>query len=479
MVTASGRFEAVGSNIEILNLAGETGVEVYDLKKTFVMPGIHDAHTHLLLASMQKKSEIDIGFDSTASTIGEIIKGGHECACACAEAHFRGDWLVANFYAGDNFPDGRIDRKYLDTAFPDQPLIVRDISCHHVALNSAGLERIGCDIHAQEDPPGGRYVRRPDGSLTGELIEYATAQVWRNLPQPPVSYVKDAILYGIQMSQRYGITSVQEASANTIYLTALRELEQENRLNMDIFPHIVHAPETFAAESQESLHHLIDAADAFRSKHVDTRFVKFWLDGAPTPPHFTHCSLRTDGPDESRLLIDFDAFIGALTKYDAKGMSCKVHCAGDGSVRRALDTLETVRRSNPTGPRHELAHCNTVHKGRSAPQVENIVSDHGILQLKPFASPVQTILHAWQSSESLQKCHLQYSTRPASRLTSHISLYGHLRNCRTLGFMLRLALTGLCLRHRISSLRCQRSWKDLVRRLVKRQKKWAGRRFAG
>lgn len=68
------------------------------------------------------------------------------------------------------------------------------------------------------------------------------------------------------MSQRFGITSVQETSANTIYLQALRDLAREGRLNMEIFPHIVHAPETFVSEPQESLHHLIDVADTFRSQ---------------------------------------------------------------------------------------------------------------------------------------------------------------------------------------------------------------------
>lgn len=266
IVSTSGHFEAVGTNDEIINLAKEQSLLTYDLENVFVMPGIHDAHTHLLLASMQKLNEIDIGSESTAATIAENIKKG-QCACACAYAHIRGDWFIANYYAGDNFPDSRIDCKYLDDAYPDQPLLICDISCHNVVVNSAGLKRAGYDTEAKEDPPGGKYIRRlDDGTLTGELVGAATTQVWSRLPQPPVWYVKEAITYGIQMSQRFGITSVQETSANTIYLQALRDLAREGRLNMEIFPHIVHAPETFVSEPQESLHHLIDVADTFRSQ---------------------------------------------------------------------------------------------------------------------------------------------------------------------------------------------------------------------
>lgn len=197
---------------------------------------------------MQKMSEISIGSDSTAATIAENIKKG-QASCACVPAHFRGDWLIANFYAGQNFPDGKMDRKYLDDTFPEQPVLVRDVSCHNVALNTVALMRVGYGADV-EGPPGGQYMRRPDGQLTGELVEAASAEVFASLPQPPVSVVKEALIYGIKMSEshKFGITSLQEASGNTLYLYALRELDAEGRLDMQIFPHIDHAPESFAQE---------------------------------------------------------------------------------------------------------------------------------------------------------------------------------------------------------------------------------------
>lgn len=202
------------------------------------------------------------------------------------------------------------------------------------------------------------------------------------------------------MSHRFGITSVQEASANTVYLHALRELERENQLQMLIFPHIVHAPVTFAEESQESLHRLIDIAEEFSSEHVDARFVKFWMDGAPIPPHFTQCDLSRDNlPDEERLLVRFDTLLSALTQHDSRGITCKVHCAGEGSVRRALDVLEIVRQSNPVGPRHELAHCNAIHRGECTLR-------QALLNLT-----CKMISLEWRSYESRPRCHRQYSTR--------------------------------------------------------------------
>jgi predicted amidohydrolase YtcJ len=186
---------------------------------------------------------------------------------------------------------------------------------------------------------------------------------WRNLPRTPLSYAKTVIEFAMSECHRYGITSVQEASANTVYLHAVHELEAENRLPLDICTHIVAAPEK-AGESEESMAALLNVAEAFESKHIHTSFVKFFLDGAPLPPQSTQCDLDKHGkPDAKHLLLSYDKLLEQLLKYDAKNMTCKIHAAGEGSLRLALDAYEAVRKNNPNGPKHELAHCNAVHTG--------------------------------------------------------------------------------------------------------------------
>lgn len=362
IVSATGIIEAIGSKEEILSVVKSRHLVCYDLREQFIMPGIHDAHTHLLIASMQALNESSIGFDSGADVADRLVHG----QCACAYHNVAGDWVIGNFYQASFFPDGIPDRKYLDDKYPDAPVLVREVSCHRILLNTAGLKRAGIDpVHAT-DPPGGFYLRRPDGSLTGEVGENAMSKVFSELPVPPLSHAKRALQFGIRMCHRWGITSCQEASANSLYLHALRELEQENRLDLDIYTHIVCAPETFAMESRKSLACLLDVANGFASTHVHTNFVKFWLDGAPLPPEFTQCDLGADGrPEAKNMVISWDDLLEAVTKFDKRGMTCKLHVAGEGSTRGALDVLEKVRKGNPNGPRHELAHCSAVHEGMS------------------------------------------------------------------------------------------------------------------
>ena len=50
MWVKDGKILAIGDQDEILSLAEDA--EKYDLKGKLVMPGIHDAHTHLLKAAL-------------------------------------------------------------------------------------------------------------------------------------------------------------------------------------------------------------------------------------------------------------------------------------------------------------------------------------------------------------------------------------------------------------------------------------------
>jgi predicted amidohydrolase YtcJ len=173
---------------------------------------------------------------------------------------------------------------------------------------------------------------------------------------------KQSILRGINLLHSRGVTSFQEAATNTTILKALGELDAAGELKMDVQAHIVYKPEHLAEESFRTLHRTLDDAASFATKHVQTNFVKFMLDGVPLHPYYTHAGLTESGEiDESKIQIDDLA--EAVAKFDARGMTCKIHCSGQGSTRRALDVYEAVRKNNKNGPKHEIAHCSNVHDG--------------------------------------------------------------------------------------------------------------------
>ncbi|KAK5215131.1 hypothetical protein LTR72_011790, partial [Exophiala xenobiotica] len=80
-----------------------------------------------------------------------------------------------------------------------------------------------------------------------------------------LSHIERVLKDAQQMLHRTGVISCQEASANSLMLHGLRELDAEGALKVNMYTHIVYAPDWIAEEGTESLHNLIDNAATFKS----------------------------------------------------------------------------------------------------------------------------------------------------------------------------------------------------------------------
>ncbi len=199
---SNGVFLAVGTTDEVLT---KKPSKTIDLKGQFVMPGLHDAHSHLMLGSFQKLHECSLGWTSGEKETIQKLKA-HCSQSTCAVS---GAWLIGNFYVQANFLEGKPDRKFLDTEFPDTPVMIREHSCHHVFLNTKWLEEAG---YKEEDFTakihGGWFVEK-EGVMTGECVEAAAKKAYLAVPKSRPEVYENAMEYACKMANRFGITSVQ------------------------------------------------------------------------------------------------------------------------------------------------------------------------------------------------------------------------------------------------------------------------------
>lgn len=359
MRVREGLIQALGSNHELVSNIGPN-VEVIDLEGRMLMPGIHDAHIHLLMSGLKFGFQCRISTDANADQVAQQL-----CDCLQCRSSKLSSWLIAGEYNPYAFEDGTLDRAFLDQKFPDRPVYLFDYTSHHALVNSKALELAGIDA-STPDPHGGRFVRRVGSNEpTGELVERARWPVSRIIPPYEPDLYRDALRWSLKMAHRFGITSVQEASASLPELKALRELDESDELKMHVAAHLVWEEVTFAGglscEEQEAL--IANRRD-YSSRHVNTRFVKCWLDGAPLGPHFTEAGIdATSGRvEQEKILISEDQLTEALMRFDRDGITLKIHCAGEGAARVALNAVERVRAANGNdGPLHEIAHAGFVH----------------------------------------------------------------------------------------------------------------------
>ncbi|APR84673.1 Exoenzymes regulatory protein AepA precursor [Minicystis rosea] len=166
---------AVGSDAEVLSLAnGHT--TVVDLEGRALIPGLNDAHVHVLAPEgtyLNSPASFIPGPGPTLADVQGMIAGA-------AGALPSGSWLFG-FIGSAIFDDDQANRFALDAVSPDHPVVLFGWTGHGTWINTKAMDVLG--ISATEPDPFGGHFERFSGSnvITGEAHEYAEFRIRRKL----------------------------------------------------------------------------------------------------------------------------------------------------------------------------------------------------------------------------------------------------------------------------------------------------------
>lgn len=334
---------------------------VVDLEGAYVMPGLLDVHNHHMLAGRMDLFELDL-----PPTLGleELL----EAVAAHAAELGPDEWVV-----GGSWGSGLLDEisgvdalARLDAATGGRPALLKDDSKHNRWANSRALDLAGID-GTTPDPEGGQILRDSDGQATGVLLEAGGVLVEQALARLRPTSTDDlarAAARGIEILHSYGITGFQDAAASLQLMQALKALDDDERLHAWVVSSM--AANDFIFGTTPLGEEIIAHRDETRSEHHRPEFIKIFLDGVPPAgtgaflePYLPgagfpecHCGGTTMDPAELQ---------GWLLRTAERGISAKIHCTGDASVRLVLDTVEQVRAAGHTEPKYHIAHGQFVH----------------------------------------------------------------------------------------------------------------------
>ena len=196
---------AVGSDDEIISLRSP-GSEVIDCRGLPLLPGINDAHCHVL-ATASSLSSVDCG-PACITSLDQLLSA----IASRAEITPPGQWVRGVGLDPDSLAEQRFPSRWeLDSIASDHPVRINHSSGHAVVLNSLGLALAGID-KATPDPVDGVIDRDPEtGEPTGVLFE--AASFLRERLGPTRNH--EEFINGVsRLSDRLlacGITSVQDA----------------------------------------------------------------------------------------------------------------------------------------------------------------------------------------------------------------------------------------------------------------------------
>ena len=348
------RIMAVGDDAAVLALAGPHTQQV-DLRGKLVLPGLCDAHIHLLAYATGLQSPPLAEARSKAQMLQMVAERATQTK--------PGAWITGW---------GWNESRWGETAFPtaadldpvtgDHPTLLQRSDGHGAVANSVALTLAGITAETP-NPPGGVIDRDAAGRPTGFLRELATGLVERHIPQPSSDELEVALKAGCAALNRLGVTSVhaQRMKDNTdgqLEWPALLGLREKRHLSLRVACNI----------AAHDLPHVaaLGLRCGFGDAFLRIGHIKLFSDGSLGSRTAwllePFVKLNPDEADNLGVNVTPPQQMAAEIRQACElGFPISVHAIGDRANRVVLDILEELAGSAPQPPLpHRIEHVQII-----------------------------------------------------------------------------------------------------------------------
>ncbi len=318
-----------------------TGVESRDLQGAWLMPGLQDAHGHLLLLGSAIE-EVDLfGAKSYAEVVDRVQR-----AAARTKS---GEWIVGRGWDQNLWPDAAMPHhRDLSAVTTDHPVWLVRVDGHAALANARAMAGAAVSKSTQS-PSGGEILRDEVGEPTGVLVDLAMALVPQPTPSPQA--VERRLLVAQQQCFLAGLTCVHDAGVDEGVVDWL--IAAADRGEWRLRTHLM-----FAAEQTEAIRR---GPRASSSGLVAARAVKAYADGALGSRGAFLLQPYADKKGYRGLPLSAGLQEVAQLCADV-GMQLCVHAIGDAANRKVLDVFEATRFQDGQRERARwrIEHCQVV-----------------------------------------------------------------------------------------------------------------------
>ncbi|WP_209476880.1 amidohydrolase [Billgrantia antri] len=362
LAMAGGRLCAVGDDSAMQEWIGPD-TRVIPLGGRFVMPGLHDMHTHPDLGLAAKYDDsLKIGIeDPTPEQVKQAILD-------YAASHPGDGWIHGAYFVRYTFRQAGLTpgREWLDSFMPDRPVAILDRMWGTMMANSKALALAGIDRHTS-DPRNGYMERDPlTGEPTGLMIDGAYAMIHAAMPPTPVEVLRKAYQEGLHFQTSRGVTATKYVHVCEQRLAALKQLDDAGKLSLRVEAAISWQDDIFPVKRRWEL--LCGERHYYASSRLNANAVKFHFDGTVEPRSSFLLTPWESGDDwRGKINLTPEHLRDMLVDMDRRGIRVIAHCTGDGASDLFLDAVATTRRINgSSGVRHQCAHSTILHDANLA-----------------------------------------------------------------------------------------------------------------
>jgi hypothetical protein len=368
----NGRILAVGSNDEVRRYGGQHS-ELIDLKGRTVIPGLIDAHIHVV-STAYRSHQIDAKNCTSEDAVAELVR-------VRAAQTPPGRWILGgrwdkNIWPGMSFPS----RAALDTTAPEHPVALWAKDGHLLWANSLALRRAGISAETPE-PTRGSILRDGAGEPTGVLQEEGATELVSRIIDPPDHELDRVLLRRIHRElQCCGITTIHEIEGENS-LKLFQEMRDEGTLGLRVQMIL---PRQLLPQLRA---HGIKNAD---NDLLRVSGIKIFADGTLGSQTAAMLDSFEGSPGNRGLLtLPEEEMMATVRDAAALGLTISIHAIGDRAARVALNSIEYAQQQLATQPatyssgiamRYRLEHVQLI-----APEdLERMRSLGVVASIQPF-----------------------------------------------------------------------------------------------
>jgi len=333
MAIRNGTIVFTGSVREAMALRGAT-TRVVDMGGRTVIPGMVDAHAHLLGLGQSLRNVDLVGTKSLDEVIARVVER--------AKGQPAGAWILGRGWDQNDWSDTRFPtHDALSRALPNNPVWLTRVDGHAGYGNAAAMRAAGVTT-TTVDPSGGKIERTATREPTGVFIDNAKSLVERSIPAPTREDNRRAISAAIAESHKWGLVGLHDAGESRATIDLMEEMAKAGQIPFRLYIMV-------GDDSAAITHYLARGPQSgLYDNRLWIRSFKLYADGALGSRGAALLEPYSDDPNNRGLLLSAPAHIQDVAARALRaGFQVNTHAIGDRGNRVVLDAYDAALSANP------------------------------------------------------------------------------------------------------------------------------------
>ncbi|MEE3301093.1 MAG: amidohydrolase [Pseudomonadota bacterium] len=320
------------------------GIRVIDGNGQTLLPGLIDAHGHILSYG-RLLLQVDLGGSlsetEAAQRVADFYSNNEELEWIQGRGWNQVLWESNEFPGADS----------LDLVVSDKPVWLRRIDGHAGWANTKAMELAGV-TRESEDPNGGQIIRDENGYPTGVFIDTAMNYIASQIPTSTTEELKNALSMAMNRLASYGLTAVHDAGVSSQTIAAYKQLAEEGPLPIRVNVMLAASDPLFLDRLEEGYFRSDDDTLTINS-------VKIVGDGALGSRGAALIEDYSDDSGNRGLLRYNDERLEYLMRVAMNGgFQVNTHAIGDNANMKVLDNYERlISETDSRNLRHRIEHA--------------------------------------------------------------------------------------------------------------------------